>query len=107
MPDFDELERAYRRPRAPPPPAPAAYKKLVTRSTTIIGLIFVFAMLCCAATALADRLLRLGLGLDWEDFWGGVGGAAFGIVVLGICRVWFALTGFYDTGQDLGDRQVR
>jgi hypothetical protein len=99
MPNSDEIERAYTRPRPPPDPGLDGYKKFVTASTTVAALSVFIVGLCIAVCAAADNLLGLGWGYHWRDLWGALAILAGDAILYIACRAWFAFIGFYSLAR--------
>jgi len=60
--------------------------------TFSVAAVIAFAMAMVAA-AIVDLLGWIHWGLGWPELWGGVGIAAFALVLGFVCQVWFAIIG--------------
>jgi hypothetical protein len=100
MPDMDEIERAWRRPKPAPDPGLDGYKRFITRSTTLAFAIILLVCLGIGASAVADLLLRLGWGYSWRDVWAALAISAVGAMLYGVSRAWFEVTGFSAHSRD-------
>jgi hypothetical protein len=100
VPGFDEIDRAYTRPRPPPTPGMDGYKRFVTGWTKWTWIVFTALTSCLAISVAADKGLGLGWGYGWRDFWTALGLCAFGIIVYAINRAWLTLIGFDKPARD-------
>jgi hypothetical protein len=100
MPNFDEIDREYTRPRPSPNPGMDGYKKFVARWTRWSVIVIVVFAIGMALSAASDQIFRLGWGYRWRDFWGALAVLVFALVLYAIIRAWFALLGFDRLSSD-------
>jgi hypothetical protein len=81
VPNFDDIDRAYKRSKPSPRSGLDGYKTFVTRSTALSALFVVAVSICFAMSVAADQILGLYWGYQWRDFWAALGLATFDLFV--------------------------